>query len=79
MSTASTVTGAKSPFLSTFPGRYYYDPAIFEAELRNIWYRTWVYVGHESEVPNANDYVAKSIGPQSVAWSSYCLGLKQAF
>ncbi|MFX6201805.1 Rieske 2Fe-2S domain-containing protein, partial [Acinetobacter baumannii] len=27
---------------------------------------TWVYVGHESEVPNANDYVVKSIGPQSV-------------
>ena len=47
-------------------GSLYSDPAIFEAELQNIWYRTWVYVGHESEVPNANDYVAKSIGPQSV-------------
>ncbi len=47
-------------------GSLYNDPAIFEAELRNIWYRTWVYVGHESEVPNANDYVAKSIGPQSI-------------
>jgi phenylpropionate dioxygenase-like ring-hydroxylating dioxygenase large terminal subunit len=47
-------------------GSLYNDPAIFEAELQNIWYRTWVYVGHESEVPNANDYVAKSIGPQSI-------------
>src|SRR5439155_12082114 len=47
-------------------GSLYKDPAIFEAELQNIWYRTWVYVGHESEVPNANDYVVKSIGPQSV-------------
>ena len=47
-------------------GSLYTDPAIFEAELKNIWYRTWVYVGHESEVPNANDYVVKSIGPQSV-------------
>ncbi|HEY8356872.1 MAG TPA: aromatic ring-hydroxylating dioxygenase subunit alpha, partial [Ramlibacter sp.] len=26
----------------------------------------WVYVGHESEVPNANDYVMKSIGPEPV-------------
>ena len=34
-------------------GSLYSDPAIFEAELQNIWYRTWVYVGHESEVPNA--------------------------
>ena len=47
-------------------GSLYSDPAIFEAELQNIWYRTWVYVGHESEVPNANDYVVKAIGPQSV-------------
>jgi phenylpropionate dioxygenase-like ring-hydroxylating dioxygenase large terminal subunit len=47
-------------------GSLYSDPAIFEAELQNIWYRTWVYVGHESEVPNANDYVVKSIGPQSI-------------
>ncbi|MFQ3459897.1 Rieske 2Fe-2S domain-containing protein, partial [Bradyrhizobium sp. UFLA01-814] len=47
-------------------GSLYTDPDIFEAELKNIWYRTWVYVGHESEVPNANDYVVKSIGPQSV-------------
>ena len=47
-------------------GSLYSDPAIFEAELQSIWYRTWVYVGHESEVPNANDYVVKSIGPQSV-------------
>jgi Rieske 2Fe-2S protein len=47
-------------------GSLYSDPAIFEAELQNIWYRTWVYVGHESEVPDANDYVVKSIGPQSV-------------
>ena len=47
-------------------GSLYTDPEIFEAELKQIWYRTWVYVGHESEVPNANDYVVKSIGPQSV-------------
>ena len=47
-------------------GSLYSDPAIFAAELQNIWYRTWVYVGHESEVPDANDYVVKSIGPQSV-------------
>lgn len=47
-------------------GSLYCDPAVFEAELRNIWYRTWVYVGHESEVAKPNDYVLKSIGPQSV-------------
>lgn len=47
-------------------GSLYTDPAIYEAELERIWYRTWVYVGHESEVPEPNDYVLKSIGPQPV-------------
>jgi phenylpropionate dioxygenase-like ring-hydroxylating dioxygenase large terminal subunit len=47
-------------------GSLYTDPDLFEAELERIWYRTWVYVGHVSEVPEPNDYVVKSIGPQSV-------------
>ena len=47
-------------------GSLYTDPAIYEAELEHIWYRTWVYVGHVSEVPEPNDYVVKSIGPQPV-------------
>jgi fatty-acyl-CoA synthase len=47
-------------------GSLYTDPAVFEAELERIWYRTWVYVGHESEVPEPNDYALKSIGPQAV-------------
>ncbi|WP_323019301.1 aromatic ring-hydroxylating dioxygenase subunit alpha [Pararhodobacter sp.] len=46
--------------------RLYTDRAIFEEEMRRIWHRTWVYIGHESEVPNANDYVTKSIGPTPV-------------
>src|SRR5439155_7281013 len=47
-------------------GSLYTDPAIFAQELERIWYRTWVYVGHTSEVPEPNDYVLKSIGPQPV-------------
>ncbi|MBO4221725.1 Rieske 2Fe-2S domain-containing protein [Bradyrhizobium neotropicale] len=44
----------------------YHDPQIFEQELERIWHRTWVYVGHTSEVPNKNDYVTKSIGATPV-------------
>lgn len=47
-------------------GSLYTDPAIFEEELQKIWFRTWVYVGHESEVPEPNDYVMKSIGPEPI-------------
>ncbi len=47
-------------------GSLYTDPALFEDEIERIWHRTWVYVGHESEVPDANDFVMKSIGRQPV-------------
>ncbi len=47
-------------------GSLYTDRDLFAAELERIWYRTWVYIGHVSELPEPNDYVVKSIGPQSV-------------
>lgn len=47
-------------------GSLYTDPTIFQAELERIWFRTWVYVGHESEVPKPNDFVMKTIGPEPV-------------
>ncbi|WP_059020785.1 aromatic ring-hydroxylating dioxygenase subunit alpha [Mycobacterium sp. M26] len=47
-------------------GSLYSDPAIFAEELEKIWYRTWVFVGHESEVAHPNDYVRKKLGTQDV-------------
>ena len=47
-------------------GSLYTDPGIFAEELRKIWYHTWVFVGHESEVPQPNDYVRKKLGLQDV-------------
>lgn len=47
-------------------GSVYRDQSIFDLEMERLWYRTWVYVGHESEVPKAGDFVAKWIGLQPV-------------
>src|SRR6185437_11193070 len=47
-------------------GSLYRDEAIYGQEIERIWFATWVYVGHESEVPRLNDFVAKSIGPMPV-------------
>ena len=47
-------------------GSLYTSPEIFADELERIWYRTWVYVGHVSEIAEPNDYVRKTIGPQDV-------------
>ncbi len=47
-------------------GSLFTETEIFAEELRKIWYRTWVFVGHESEVPQPNDYVRKKLGLQDV-------------
>ena len=51
-------------------GSLYTDPAIYQAELERIWYRTWVYIGHASEVARPDDYVRKTVGPQDVSFGS---------
>lgn len=44
----------------------YASPDVFELEMERIFHRGWVYVGHESEIPNRGDYVLRWIGRQSV-------------
>ena len=39
----------------------YTDRAIFDLEMDRIFGRTWVYVGHDSEVPEPGDYVTRTI------------------
>ncbi len=42
--------------------RVYTDPGVFELEIERIFSRVWVFVGHESEVPNPGDYRMRTIG-----------------
>lgn len=44
----------------------YTDPAIFEMEMREIFGRAWVFVGHESQVPARNDFVATHVGREAL-------------
>lgn len=44
----------------------YYDPAIYEQELDRIFNNTWVWVGHESEIPDKGSYKTAWIGRQPV-------------
>ncbi|GAA3612061.1 aromatic ring-hydroxylating dioxygenase subunit alpha [Nonomuraea rosea] len=39
---------------------------IYQAELENIFYRYWVFVAHESEIPQPGDYCTKWIGKKQV-------------
>ena len=40
----------------------YTDPAIFEMEMTRIFGAVWVYVAHESQIPNNNDYITARLG-----------------
>ena len=40
----------------------YTDPEVFHDELERIFYRSWVYVAHDSEIPNPGDYKTTYIG-----------------
>jgi phenylpropionate dioxygenase-like ring-hydroxylating dioxygenase large terminal subunit len=47
-------------------GTVYTSPTIFELELERIFRDGWVFVAHDSEVPEMGDYVTKRIGRESL-------------
>ncbi len=49
--------------------RAYTDPKIFEAEMENIFYRTWNFIGLESEFQQTGDFKTVQIGLQPVVAS----------
>jgi phenylpropionate dioxygenase-like ring-hydroxylating dioxygenase large terminal subunit len=44
----------------------YVDPDIFELEMKRIYGRSWIYVGHESQIPAVGDYTTSLVGKQEV-------------
>src|ERR1700678_2358886 len=43
------------------PAHIYNDRAVFELEAERVFGRSWVFVGHESEIPAAGDYVVRRV------------------
>ncbi len=42
------------------------DEQLFELEMKHIFEGNWVYLAHESQLPNVNDYYSTNIGRQPV-------------
>lgn len=42
------------------------DPEVFEDEMDQIFFRGWVFVGHESEIKTRGEWVTRQIGNESV-------------
>ncbi|HEY9264664.1 MAG TPA: Rieske 2Fe-2S domain-containing protein, partial [Mycobacterium sp.] len=46
--------------------RIFTDEEIFELEMKHIFEGDWIYLAHESQVPNPGDYFTTYIGRQPV-------------
>ena len=44
----------------------YVDEEVFQLEMEHLFSNTWVYVGHDSQVPNPGDYYGTTIGTQPI-------------
>ncbi len=62
----STMSRPESSFLSTLPGRYYYDPAIYDQELEKIFSRLWVCVGRAEVITEVGAYMTVQVGQENV-------------
>ena len=62
----TTMARLETPFVSTLPGRYYYDPAIYEMELERIFSQMWVCVGRADAITGAGAYEVVTVGRESI-------------
>lgn len=44
----------------------YLSPEIFELEMQRLWRTTWIYVGHDSQVPAPGDFYTTTLATQPV-------------
>lgn len=42
------------------------DPAVYKLEHEKIFLKTWLFLGHESEIPNKGDYIMRDLAGYSV-------------
>jgi p-cumate 2,3-dioxygenase alpha subunit len=42
------------------------SPEVLEQERRRVFDRSWLYVGHDSEIPNAGDFRRRNVGGRSI-------------
>jgi Rieske 2Fe-2S family protein len=62
----TTTTRPESPFVSTLPGRYYYDPALYALEQERIFSQMWVCVGRAEQLTEPGAYQVVTVGQESV-------------
>jgi Rieske 2Fe-2S family protein len=45
---------------------FYTDAGYFQQDLEQIWYKDWLFIGHDCEVPNPGSYITVQVGAYPV-------------
>src|SRR5690606_15797333 len=54
----------EGPRMFRVSGRAYVDRTVFDMEMERIFSKTWVFMAHESEIPQPGDFKTAHIGTQ---------------
>lgn len=54
--------GLESIKNGVMPGKTFCDREVFEVERERVFGKAWCFLGHETEIPNKNDYMLRNIG-----------------
>ena len=57
----------------------YRENAVFNRERNEIWGRTWLYLGHETEIPVAGDFKTRTLGGRPLIFVRDSNGVVQAY
>ena len=75
----NTTFHTKTPFASTLPGRYYYDPDIFAMEQEHIFSKMWVYVCRADAIPEVGSYRVVTLAGENIIIVRNKDGILRAF
>lgn len=54
------------PEVGEIPAYILADPKVYDLEHKKVFMKTWIFIGHESEIPNKNDYMLRDLAGYSI-------------
>ncbi|WP_066072020.1 aromatic ring-hydroxylating oxygenase subunit alpha [Neobacillus soli] len=54
------------PEIGAIPAYLLGDPMVYDIEHKKVFLKTWLFIGHESEIPNKNDFITRDVAGYSV-------------
>ena len=70
---------SKSKSLFQVNRRVFVDDQVLAREEREIFDKCWLYVGHESEIPNPGDFLTRDVGGRELIFARGVDGVARAF